>query len=209
MRKISDFLKETRESRGLSLENVEEATKIKKIYLAAIERGDFKKLPSESYAQGFVKNYAKFLGIPAASSVPLFRREYESKQKVHIVPDFRRSQHKFNRHFFLSARGILLFIVIFVVAVYIFIQYSSLLFPPSITIISPKNGQTIDGNVAEVSGKTDPYATVTVDNDEVYVNLQGAFRKSEYLFSGDNKIKVVAKNRFGKQSEKIIDVKVK
>jgi len=209
MRKISEYLKETREAKKLTLDNVENATKIKKIYLEAIERGNFNRLPSESYAQGFVKNYAKYLGIPASSAVPLFRREYESKNKVNIVPEFRRTQHKFNRKFLLSSRGLLVVGVILIVAVYIFVQYSSLFFPPELTIVSPKNGEIVDRNIVEVTGKTDPYATVTVDKDDVYVNLQGVFRKSEYLFSGDNNITVVSQNHYGKKTQKVINVKVK
>ena len=55
-------------------------------------------------------------------------------------------------------------------------------------------------------GKTDPYAQVSVNGEEVYVALDGTFKKSVYQFSGNNKIKIVAKNRFGKQSEKAVNV---
>ena len=41
MDNIGEILKNTRLDKGLSLEQVEEATSIRKIYLAAIETGDY------------------------------------------------------------------------------------------------------------------------------------------------------------------------
>ncbi|HVZ12620.1 MAG TPA: helix-turn-helix domain-containing protein [Patescibacteria group bacterium] len=208
MRKISDTLREIREKKGLKLSDVERETKIKRIYLEEIEKGDFDKLPSESYALGFVKNYGKYLGLPASLTVPLFRREYSSKKHVPIIPEFRKKQHVFNRSAIFSPRGILIIAVVLLVTGYIIFQYSSLIFAPNINLESPRDGQRVSGNVVEVKGKTDPYATVTINNYEVYVGIDGSFSKSVYEFSGDSKITIVAKNRFGKTSEKIVDVKV-
>ena len=61
MRRVSDLLKEKREEKKLTLKEIEGETKIKKEFLELIEEGNFQALPSESYALGFVKNYAKYL----------------------------------------------------------------------------------------------------------------------------------------------------
>src|SRR3989344_1216070 len=172
MKKISDILRNAREEKGLSFDDVERATKIKKEFIEAIENGNFSSLPSESYAQGFVKNYAKFLGIAPSSALPLFRREYKEKHAVHIVPNFRRSQHKFNRRIF-SAKGFLIIVTVVLIATYIFFQYSSLIFPPTLTIDTPKSGQTVSTNTVNIEGKTDPYSTVTISGEDVYVDIQG------------------------------------
>jgi cytoskeletal protein RodZ len=209
MKKVSDILRETREERDLTLEDIESATKIKKEYLAAIEDGKFNRLPSESYALGYVKNYAKFLGIQASRAVPLFRREYKTRHTLHIVPEFRKTQHRFNKQLFLSGKALLIGIAVLIISVYVFFQYSSLLFPPKLEITSPKNGQTLSGSVVEVTGKTDPYATVTVEGEETYVTIQGTFRKSVYTFSGENEIEIISKNRFGKETKKTVIVKIK
>ena len=47
MDNIGEILKNTRLDKGLSLEQVEEATSIRKIYLAAIETGDYTKIPGD------------------------------------------------------------------------------------------------------------------------------------------------------------------
>lgn len=56
-------LKEAREKRGLTLEAAEEATKIRRRYLKALEEENIKLLPEEVYSVGFLKNYARFLGL--------------------------------------------------------------------------------------------------------------------------------------------------
>ncbi len=208
MRKISDILRTEREARNISLQEIEKETKIKKEFLKAIERGAFNELPSDTYAAGFVKNYAKFLGIPETDAMALFRREYDTKRNITIVPEFRKSQHKFNRRFFLNGRGLVIFFAFLILGVYVFFQYSSLIFPPPLKVTEPSNGAVIKGSVVEVKGETDPYATVTVGGEEAYINIQGDFSKSVYIFTGDSNIEVIAKNRFGKETKKSINIKV-
>lgn len=206
MRKISELLFEVRNEKGLSLEDVEREIKIKSVYLKAMEEGRFKNLPSESYALGFVKNYAKFLDIPVSKAVPLFRREYEHKSSASIVPEFRKSQHKFNKKLFFNTKALIVVGIFLILAAYVAFQYSSLLFPPKLTVMSPENGMTIEGNVVDVRGETDPYASVTVEGEEVYVSLSGEFAKSIYVFSGESTIEIVATNRFGKEARQEIAV---
>ena len=61
--KIGRFLEQKRKEKGLSLEEVEQATKIRKRYLDGLEREDYAVLPAGVYAQGFLKTYANFLGL--------------------------------------------------------------------------------------------------------------------------------------------------
>ncbi|MBE3553121.1 MAG: helix-turn-helix domain-containing protein [Kyrpidia tusciae] len=63
MEDVGQLLRKTREGRGLTLEEVAEATKIRSVYLEAIERGDLSALPPGVYARGFVRAYAEFLGL--------------------------------------------------------------------------------------------------------------------------------------------------
>jgi cytoskeletal protein RodZ len=54
---------ERRKELKLSLKEVESATSIRTSYLEAIEAGNMDKLISPVYAQGFVRQYAAFLGL--------------------------------------------------------------------------------------------------------------------------------------------------
>ncbi|MFX3616688.1 MAG: helix-turn-helix domain-containing protein [Sporolactobacillus sp.] len=63
MSELGQVLKETREKKGLSLDEVQEETKIQKRYLQSIETGDFGQLPGKFYTRAFIKSYAEALGI--------------------------------------------------------------------------------------------------------------------------------------------------
>lgn len=82
-------LQEERLRRGISLEEVEEETKIRKYYLQAIEQEDYQVLPPQVYATGFVKRYAKYLELDEQELVEEFKREAyhaERQQQQDILP---------------------------------------------------------------------------------------------------------------------------
>jgi len=60
---LGDQLRETREGRGLSLEQVEEVTHIRRAFLQALEEERFDALPGDVYVKGFLRNYARFLNL--------------------------------------------------------------------------------------------------------------------------------------------------
>ena len=60
---VGNKLREARGRRKLSLEDVEEATKIRGRYLQAIEDEDWEQLPSEAYARAFIRTYSALVGL--------------------------------------------------------------------------------------------------------------------------------------------------
>lgn len=65
MSDLGQQLREARLARGLSLDDVQEMTKIRKRYLEAIESGDYKVLPGSFYVRAFIKTYAETVGVDA------------------------------------------------------------------------------------------------------------------------------------------------
>lgn len=63
MSELGDLLRQARERKGVTLEQVEAATRIRLKFLDALERGDYASLPGEVYVRGFVRSYASFLGL--------------------------------------------------------------------------------------------------------------------------------------------------
>lgn len=57
------MLRERREAMGVSLAEVEAATRIRQKYLAAIESDDWHLLPGEIVGRGFLRNYAAYLEL--------------------------------------------------------------------------------------------------------------------------------------------------
>jgi len=60
---IGPILEKKRLEKGLSLKDVEQATKIRTRYLQGLEREDPTVLPDPVYTRGFLKTYANFLGL--------------------------------------------------------------------------------------------------------------------------------------------------
>jgi transcriptional regulator with XRE-family HTH domain len=69
---LGETLREAREARALSLEEVEAQTRIRAKFLEALEHGDLSVLPSPAHAKGFLRNYAQFLHLDANETIARF-----------------------------------------------------------------------------------------------------------------------------------------
>jgi cytoskeleton protein RodZ len=60
---FGENLRREREMRGVSLEEISTATKISSRFLGALEAEEFSKLPGGIFTRGFIRAYAKYLGL--------------------------------------------------------------------------------------------------------------------------------------------------
>ena len=72
---IGDKLRNERERQNLTIQDIAKGTSIRSLYIEAIEKGEYDKLPGKVYAKGFVRNYAAFLRIDADAAVQQFTEE--------------------------------------------------------------------------------------------------------------------------------------
>ena len=63
MSELGERLRAAREAKGLTLAQAEQATRIRRTFLEALEEEHFDALPGVVYAKGFIRNYAQFLGL--------------------------------------------------------------------------------------------------------------------------------------------------
>lgn len=82
MDELGHILREARENKGLTLQEVHEQTRINTKYLSAFETGQYDALPSPVHARGFLRNYARFLGLDPK---PLLER-YKLNQSLPQPP---------------------------------------------------------------------------------------------------------------------------
>jgi len=83
-----------RKNRGISLEEIAEATKISVRSLQAIERGDFRKLPGGIYNTSYIKQYARAIDYDETAILKSYYREMggeevRSGQEKRAVPNLR------------------------------------------------------------------------------------------------------------------------
>ena len=69
---IGERLRSAREALGLSLEEIESATHIRRAYLHALENESFEELPGPVYAKGFLRSYAAYLGLAPRELLELY-----------------------------------------------------------------------------------------------------------------------------------------
>ncbi len=69
---LGEEFREAREARGLSLSDVAEQIHIRSVYLAQIEKENWSAIGAPVYVRGFLRTYARFLGIDAEQAVGKF-----------------------------------------------------------------------------------------------------------------------------------------
>ncbi|MBU5253716.1 helix-turn-helix domain-containing protein [Lysinibacillus capsici] len=71
-------LKEARLSKGYSLDDLQEITKIQKRYLIGIEEGNYSIMPGSFYVRAFIKQYAEAVGLDAEEILETYKNELPS-----------------------------------------------------------------------------------------------------------------------------------
>lgn len=83
---IGTILKSSRLKSKKSMEEISSELCIRKIYLTALEEGDYETLPPIPYGIGYVRTYARYLGLNPERAVKLYKNasqteEQENKQE--------------------------------------------------------------------------------------------------------------------------------
>ena len=83
---LSGVLRRAREDYGQDLRTVAQILRIRYVYLQAIEEGRFEQLPGTTYAIGFLRTYADFLGLNGDEIVDRFKNEAQGvERKTELV----------------------------------------------------------------------------------------------------------------------------
>ncbi|MYL33213.1 helix-turn-helix domain-containing protein [Pontibacillus yanchengensis] len=91
---IGSRLKEAREAKNLSLEDIQKETKIQTRYLQAIEKGNFGIMPGKFYTRAFIKQYAEAVGLDPEALMEEHKGELPSSSEEEYVQYTRLQRHK-------------------------------------------------------------------------------------------------------------------
>ena len=200
MRTVGQILKEEREKKFYSLDEVEKSTKIRKEFLAFLEDDNYSKLPPATFVQGFIKNYAKFLSLDPENLLAVFRREFsDRKNPPKILDSFANPLNK--RKFRITPTrfvSILILSLVSVFIIYLWFEYKFLVGAPFLEVEEPANQIQVESQLIKIQGKTDPEASVAINNQPVQVDLGGNFSQELNLSDSANNITVTATSKYGK-----------
>jgi cytoskeletal protein RodZ len=83
---FGEDLRREREIRGISLKEISDATKISKRFLDALERNDHKTLPAPVFTRGFVREYARYVGLNAEDMVNRYNFAAANDDRIEKPP---------------------------------------------------------------------------------------------------------------------------
>ncbi len=86
MYEIGDTLREGRLRKGLTIKDVEDATKIRSKYLQALESDDFEVIPGPTFVRAFLRTYGEFLGLDTRILLDEYRSRFEPAHELHPFP---------------------------------------------------------------------------------------------------------------------------
>jgi cytoskeleton protein RodZ len=144
MKELGQLLKEKRENRGVTIEEVSVATKIGVRLLQAIEEGDLDKLPPKAFVRGFIQSYAKYLGLDVKEVLAKFQETVGSTNPKSIpIPEANKVESSLPGG---VRRALTIFAIVLTIIAIIVIQ----------RIISKKEAEMRSGEVQAITGDDSP-----------------------------------------------------
>jgi transcriptional regulator with XRE-family HTH domain len=138
MGKLGELLRQARQERGVSLAQAEEATRIRRKFLAALEEEDYATLPGGVYVKGFLRNYATYLGLDSEEVLKIYREAEAAAAaptEVQAPPKLPRALPQVNFGWVMGTGLVLLFAL---GMLSLFRQYTSRTLPaPTPEIVTP------------------------------------------------------------------------
>ncbi|MFC0471989.1 RodZ domain-containing protein [Halalkalibacter kiskunsagensis] len=180
---LGQHLKEQREQKQLSLEDLQRTTKIQKRYLIAIEEGRFDALPGIFYARAFVKTYAEAIGLDPDPLFDQYKNELPNPQREAVTLPSRTERSKPasapkkrpRKGSFLPALVAIVFIAIIIVGIWLMAQGGG---TGDDGAVAPDDGENLEADFSEYVGE-DP-GVVEPESDEEESNVPEELEQEEH-----------------------------
>ena len=196
---LHEQFRAARVARRWTIDRVAHALAIAPSYIQAIEEGRWSVLPGGVYTRQFVRRYAEFLGLdrvsvlealdapPGAAWASLEQRRLDVPEipRVAVWP-WQRMQ------------SFIILVIVLSVGWYFSTRVLAAFEPPFLTVDSPTVDLAVTEPLVRVQGKSEPGASLTVNDIVVPLRPDGIFSTSLVLLQGQNTIRIVATGRHGK-----------
>ncbi len=199
MKTTGQILQFGRLAKKLDIAEVSRITRIRPQFISSLEADDYRQLPSATVAKGFIRNYGLFLGLNPNYLSAVFRRDFVENPQGQIVP--RGMVEPVTKDSIWTPRSTVIATIVLLFTVfagYLGYQYFQLLGPPVLVVEKPKADIVTAENTVEVTGRTDPEATISVNNQLLVLDKGGTFSVRLPLSGGANSVRISATSKGGK-----------
>ena len=205
---LGEFLQFRRNRLGLSIAEIAKLTKIQPKYVVALEAGRLQDLPAPVYVKGFLKIFAEVYRTDSDWMLQEFLAEASIQGNLAEEKPLRKESTEMPG-FILSPKTLMIFGIGFLGVIslaYLYFQVSSLNRAPALEVFSPETDASVNSGLLVVSGKSEPGASVYLNNQPIVADTEGNFRENISLGPGANQLVVKAVNKFGQETTVIRSV---
>lgn len=116
---LGEVFQKAREAKGLTLDDAASKTRILPTYLKAVEENNYARLPDEVFTKGFVRSYARILGMDEAAIIKKFdesgglfyaKRTERETLKQRLEEELRRK--RINRNIVIAIVGVAIIVLL-------------------------------------------------------------------------------------------------
>lgn len=216
---LGDKLKRARLRKRCTIQQAEEATRIRARFLLALESDAWDQLPSKIYGRGYLVQYANFLGLSDETVLDdfgreenLFDRRCQQAQKEGLTP-----RRTFALPKFYITTKVLSYVVaaalVLVIGGYLTVQVNKFAAVPLLNIASPTAADSsplsavlVTDSEVTITGQTSVGADLTINDQVVTVDSEGVFHHKLTLSRGENIIQIKAVNRSGATRTELLKI---
>ena len=201
---LGEILREGRQQNNWSLEELSLKTEIAVKYLEALERGRYHLIPGDVYISQFLKKLAKLYNFNEKSFHKIYQQELAQQPKLSSLP-----AKKPLAFSWLSPKNFKYLIILLIILAfggYFGWEIKNIFQQPKLTIYSPLPQTITEKPFIEISGKTEPEATVEINQQQILAQPDGTFTQSVDLSMGLNIFTVSAVKKHSKANEQTISI---
>lgn len=198
---IGDLLRDTRLGYGISLDDIADATLIRKQHLESLESRVCDEALEPIYRLQFLKNYSTYLGL----EWEYVRGLYERDQELYCGALHREdmpSPSLQSTHFWVASRilkNIGIGTVVGGVFCYLLFIGFKTLHPPQLLVYNPPDNLASTRSSVLVSGKAQEVSGILINGQAISKDREGNFSQEVSLHDGVNVIEVSALKKYGRE----------
>lgn len=200
---LGEYLIACRKALGFSISEVAQLSQVQPKYIQALEEGNFQVLPAGVYVKGFLKNLAKVYRIKEEGVLEQFLHEQQVQNNLENFGEIGNPKKFVLPRFILSPRTLAIgsaALLGLLSLAYLYFQISSLKRPPALEVFSPEKDEIANTSLLLVRGRSEPGASVYLNNQALVTDAEGEFRENLSLAPGSNQLVIKAVNKFGQET---------